>query len=93
VSDLSIRLFDAYRKPLVDTADVIVSSPKSGAVVRQKKDHAATKILKMAGLEAGEPYLVRALPMRHRPVHYGVCYLRTYTQQLIEVHTLSHLLE
>lgn len=72
MSDLSIRLFDAYRKPLDDTADVVVSFPKSGAIVRQKNDHAATKTLRMTGMSPGDPYLVRAFPMRHRPVQQFV---------------------
>jgi hypothetical protein len=72
VSDFSIRLLSVYRRPLEDTADVIVSSPQSGTVVRQKKDHAATKTLRMTNFDPGVPYLVGAFPMRHRPVQQFV---------------------
>jgi hypothetical protein len=68
MSDLVIRIRNASREPLGDTADVIVSAPASGAVVSQKKDHPAAKTLKVTGLVPLEPYLVRVFPVRHRPV-------------------------
>jgi hypothetical protein len=68
VSDLSLRLLDVYGDPLADAADVIVSAPRTGAIVRRKKDHAARRTLRLAGLDPGEPYLLRAFPVRHRPV-------------------------
>ena len=68
MSDLSIRLLDVYRKPLADTADVFVSSPRTGAIVREKRSHVGTRILRVTGLDPVEPYLVRAFPMRHRAV-------------------------
>jgi hypothetical protein len=68
MSDLVIRIRDAYREPLEDVADVILGSPGSSAVVRQRKNHPATKILKLTGLTPLEPYLLRVFPVRHRPV-------------------------
>src|SRR4051812_20622595 len=68
MSDLVLRIRDAAREPLDDTADVIVSSPDAGRVVRQKKDHPAKRTLRMTGLSPGEAYLVRVYPVRHRPV-------------------------
>jgi hypothetical protein len=72
VSDFVIRLLDVYRKPLDDTADVTVSSPQSGAIVRQKRDHNGTSALRITKLDPGLPYLIRVLPMRHRPVQQFV---------------------
>ena len=68
MADLSLRIRNAARAPLDDVADVIVSSPASGAVVRRKKDHPAARTLKVAGLTPLEPYLLRVYPVRHRPV-------------------------
>lgn len=72
MSDLLIRLRDASRLPLEDTVDVSVLSPRSGAIVRQKKDHQGTKSLRMTGLTPGDPYIVRVRPVRHRPVQLFV---------------------
>jgi len=68
MSDLSLRIRNSAREPLDDVVDVIVSSPASGDVVRQKKDHPAGRTLKITGLTPLEPYLLRVYPVRHRPV-------------------------
>lgn len=68
MSDLFVRLLDAYRKPLDDTADVIVSSHQSGRVVGHVHDTKATRLVRVPALTPNETYVVRAFPSRHRAV-------------------------
>jgi hypothetical protein len=68
VSELLLQLVDASRAPLDDMADVIVSSPQSNVTVSVTKNIKASATLRLVGLKATEPYLVRVYPVRHRPV-------------------------
>ena len=68
MSELLIQLLDVYRQPLDDIADVIVSSPPANRTVSVTKNLPTTSSLRVTGLTALEPYLVRAYPARHRPV-------------------------
>ncbi len=65
---LSIRVMNAGRAPLDDTVDVDVTLVRTNEQKARIKDHDAAKKLVVRGLGAGETYLVRVFPMRHRPV-------------------------
>jgi hypothetical protein len=68
MSELSVRLFDVFGRPLDDTTDVLVSSPASGRLVARATDARASAAIRISGLTANEVYLVRARPVRHRQV-------------------------
>jgi hypothetical protein len=68
MAELLVRLRDAARRPLDDVADVLVSTPASGTVLRRARDVKGTTTVKVGGLAPLEPYLVRVFPVRHRPV-------------------------
>src|SRR6478609_3891791 len=68
MASLAVRLFDAARQPLADTVDVIVTAVKTNDEVARQRDLDGRKKLRVNGLAANAPYLVRAFPMRHRPV-------------------------
>jgi hypothetical protein len=68
MASLSIRLLNASREPLEDAVDVMVSAVRTNNEVVREKNFDGRKKLRVNGLTAHEPYLVRAFPMRHRPV-------------------------
>jgi hypothetical protein len=68
MATVSIRLLNASRKPLQDDVDVIVTAMRTDNEVARRKTHDARKTLRVSGLSPNEPYLVRAFPVRHRPV-------------------------
>ncbi len=68
MASLAIRIMNAGRAPLDDTADVDVTLVRTSEQKARVRDHDASKKLKISGLRAGETYLVRVFPMRHRPV-------------------------
>jgi hypothetical protein len=65
---LSIRFSDASRSPLPDRVDVTVTRVRTNADVVRRRDVEGRKKLRVTGLTPLEPYLVRAFPVRHRPV-------------------------
>jgi hypothetical protein len=65
---LSIRLLNASREPLEDDVDVVVSSVRTSAEVSRQRGFDGRKRLRVNGVAANETLLVRAFPMRHRPV-------------------------
>jgi len=68
MATVSIRFLNASRKPLQDNVDVIVTSMRTDNEVARRKNHNARKTLRVSALSPNEPYLVRAFPVRHRPV-------------------------
>lgn len=68
MATLSIRFLNASREPVEDDVDVIVTAVRTSNEVARKKDHDGRKKLRVSGLTANEPHLVRAFPVRHRPV-------------------------
>lgn len=68
MSDLLIRLQDARRQPLDDIADVIVTDHGTGATVGARKAFKASKLVRVPNVAPLRVYVVRAFPLRHRPV-------------------------
>jgi hypothetical protein len=68
MSDLVIRLRDARGKPLDDIADVTVTAHQTGVAVASKKAVKGSTAIKVSGLRSLAVYVVRAFPLRHRPV-------------------------
>ena len=68
MASLAIRIMNAGRAPLDDTVDVDVTLVRTNEQQARVRDCDAKKKLTIRGLGAGETYLVRVFPMRHRPV-------------------------
>lgn len=68
MASLSIRLLNAAREALDDDVDIMVSAVRTNVEVARQKNFDGRKKLRINGLTANQPYLVRAFPMRHRPV-------------------------
>ena len=68
MSALTLRFLDAARKPLADQIDVDVTRMRTNEQVVRIRDHDGRKKLTVKELTAGETYIVRSFPMRHRPV-------------------------
>lgn len=67
MSNLTIRLKDASRRPLDDIVDVAVLL-RDGGVFRERRSHKGTTACRMVGLDSLTTYVVRVYPLRHRPV-------------------------
>ena len=65
---LKLRFLDAARKPLDDQVDVDVTRLRTNEQVVRVRNHDGRKRLSVKDLGAGETYVVRVFPMRHRPV-------------------------
>jgi hypothetical protein len=68
MASLSLGIMNARREPLEDTADVDVTLVRANELKRRERGIDASKKLVIRGLDAGETFLVRVFPMRHRPV-------------------------
>jgi hypothetical protein len=68
LATLKIRVCNAKREPLDDRMDVRLVSARTDATVKQALDVRGAATVKFEGLIAGEPYIVRVFPVRHRPV-------------------------
>lgn len=68
MASLAVRLSGAARQPLEDTVDVTVTAVRTNVEVVRQRDIDGRKKMRITGLTGLEPYLVRAFPMRHRPV-------------------------
>lgn len=68
MATIPIRFMNASREPLEDNVDVIVTAVRTSDEVVRKKDHDGRRKLRISGLTGNESYLVRAFPVRHRPV-------------------------
>lgn len=68
MGSVEIRFFNASRKPLEDEIDVTVTAVRTNTEVRRVRSHDGKKKLRAVDLNAHEPYMVRAFPVRHRPV-------------------------
>jgi hypothetical protein len=65
---LNLRFFDAGRAPLADQVDVDITKLRTNEPLVRVRSHDARKKLVVRGLDAGETYVVRAFPVRYRPV-------------------------
>ena len=72
MSALVIKVCDARREPLADTIDVHVVSSRNDTIVARVLNVSGTRDVRVAGLNAGEPYLVKVFPARYRAVGYFV---------------------
>jgi hypothetical protein len=68
MATLNVRFFNATREPLDDELDVTVTEVRTNSEVRRQRSMHGKKKLRIQGLTANQPYLVRAFPVRHRPV-------------------------
>jgi hypothetical protein len=68
MSSLSIRFLNASRELLEDDVDVVVTSVRANSEIARQRGFDGRKTLRVNGVAANEPFLVRAFPMRHRPV-------------------------
>lgn len=68
MSSLNIRILDARRRPLHDIVDIEVTHQRTNEQRARARNHQGTKKLLVKELNAGDTYVVRAFPMRHRPV-------------------------
>ena len=68
MATLDIAVNDAALRPLDDTVDLDVRAVQTGALVFQARGASGKKRVRLENLVAGQPYKIRALPMRHRPV-------------------------
>jgi hypothetical protein len=65
---VDIRFFNASREPLEDELDVTVTAVRTNTEVRRFRAADGRKKLRAPDLNPHEPYMVRAFPVRHRPV-------------------------
>ena len=65
---VDIRFFNASREPLEDELDVTITAVRTNTEVRRVRSVDGKKKLRAVDLNAHEPYMVRAFPVRHRPV-------------------------
>jgi hypothetical protein len=65
---LNLRFLDARRTPLDDQVDVEITRLRTNEQVVRIRNHDGRKKLAVRDLLPGDTYVVRAFPMRHRPV-------------------------
>jgi hypothetical protein len=65
---VNVRVLDARRSPLDDQVDIDVTRLRTNEPVARVRNHDGRKKLTVRDLLPGETYIVRAFPMRHRPV-------------------------
>jgi hypothetical protein len=65
---VDVRFFNSSREPLEDELDVTVTAVRTNTEVRRVRSADGRKKLRAVDLNAHEPYMVRAFPVRHRPV-------------------------
>ena len=68
MSALTLRFLDAAREPLDDELDVIVSAVQTNNEVARQRGVSGQKKLRITDVNPNQTYLVRAFPVRHRPV-------------------------
>jgi hypothetical protein len=68
MSALVIKVCNALRQPLVDEMDVHVVSVRSDQTVSRLARVPGTSDVRVEGLVAGQPYVVKVFPTRHRAV-------------------------
>jgi hypothetical protein len=70
---LLVRIGNAHRHPLDDRVDVSVVSARSDRTVARAAGVPGHRAVKIEGLIAGQPYIVKVFPTRHRPVaHFAM---------------------
>ena len=70
MSALIIRVRNAYRQHLTDLMDIHVVSARTDATVARLSRVSGDRDIKVEGLRAGDPHLVKVYPTRHRAVGY-----------------------
>src|SRR5262245_57352338 len=68
MATLFVQAVDASHNPLDDVVDVDVRSRATGALVLQLRGVSGKKKVRADDIVPGQPYTVRVLAMRHRPV-------------------------
>ena len=68
MSTLVVKVCDARRRPLADTMDIQVVSTRNDTIVARVFGVSGTSEVRVEGLTAGEPYLVKVFPAKYRPV-------------------------
>lgn len=68
MSALIVRVCDALQQPLRDRMDVKVISVRTDATVRSVSGVPGDRDVRVEGLLAGQPYIIKVFPTRHRPV-------------------------
>ena len=70
MSALIIRVRNAYRQKVSDQMDIHVVSTRTDSTVARLSRVSGARDIKIKGLRAGEPHLVKVFPTRHRAVGY-----------------------
>jgi len=65
---LTVRVFDAQRKPLDDVMDILVTELPGSRTVADKRGVSGKKAYKFTRLRGGMVYGIQVFPLRHRPV-------------------------
>lgn len=68
MSALIVRVCNALQQPLNDEIDLKVVRTRTDAMVRAVSRVPGDRAVRVEGLSAGEPYLIKVYPTRHRPV-------------------------
>ena len=68
MSDIIIRVLNVFGRPLVDRMDAEVISQRTQGRIAHLQDVAASRGVRVTGLDPGEAYVIRVFPVRHRPV-------------------------
>jgi hypothetical protein len=68
MSALIIRVRNAHRQPLADQMDIHVVSARTDSTVARLLRVSGKRDIKVEGLMAGQPYIVKVFATRHRPV-------------------------
>ena len=68
MSALIIRVRNAHRQPLADQMDIHVVSARTDSTAARLLRVSGKRDIKVKGLRAGQPYIVKVFATRHRPV-------------------------
>lgn len=68
MSDCVIRIRDAYRQPLQDTVDIVVTAQETGRPVWHVSQKPGTHAIRVTDLAPSKVYVVKVFPSRHRHV-------------------------
>ena len=68
MSALIIRVRNAHRQPLADQMDIHVVSARTDSTAARLLRVSGKRDIKVKGLKAGQPYIVKVFATRHRPV-------------------------
>ena len=68
MSALTIRVRNAHRQPVADQMDIHVVSARTDSTVARLLRVSGKRDIKVDGLTAGQPYIVKVFATRHRPV-------------------------